>query len=380
MQKAQLSERFLAGVRSPKTKDLYARRFHAFLDWAKVTDEGFAALPNPKAEELIEGYIAHLKARAAAKEITESTVRPCLSPIRLFCLMNRMKGIDWDLLSKQVPHSKRYASDRAATLDEIRALLDHAPLRMKAIILLMSGSGFRLGAFDFLDVQDFTDAGAGVGKLVIYRGQPEEYITFTTPEAARTLNAYLEFRKAHGENLGPKSPLIRDVFDTRGGKGTAGSPQRAAGNTIAQDMARLWKKAGVRTAPAEAHRHQFKAVHNFRKYFKTRAEAKLRPIAVETLMGHSTGVSDSYYRPTETELLEEFKKAVADLSISSEERQRGEMKALASKHSEGVDKVRLELLRERDLRRSLGDQLAEIQKKQAEFVELLESSGLIKKE
>ncbi len=44
----------------------------------------------------------------------------------------------------------------------------------------------------------------------------------------------------------------------------------------------------------------------------------MKPINVETLMGHSTGISDSYYRPTEQDLLEDYLKVVDLLTISSE--------------------------------------------------------------
>jgi hypothetical protein len=46
----------------------------------------------------------------------------------------------------------------------------------------------------------------------------------------------------------------------------------------------------------------------------------MKPINVETLMGHSTGISDSYYRPTESELLEDYLKVVDHLTIKGESR------------------------------------------------------------
>lgn len=59
----------------------------------------------------------------------------------------------------------------------------------------------------------------------------------------------------------------------------------------------------------------------FRKWFKTRCEiAGMKPINIEKLMGHSVGISDSYYRATEKELLEDYLKAVAVLTISNEQR------------------------------------------------------------
>jgi hypothetical protein len=44
----------------------------------------------------------------------------------------------------------------------------------------------------------------------------------------------------------------------------------------------------------------------------------MKSINIETLMGHSIGISDSYYRATEEELLQDYLKAVDFLSISSE--------------------------------------------------------------
>ena len=43
----------------------------------------------------------------------------------------------------------------------------------------------------------------------------------------------------------------------------------------------------------------------------------MKSINIETLMGHSIGISDSYYRATEAELLEEYLIAV-DLLIVEE--------------------------------------------------------------
>ena len=47
----------------------------------------------------------------------------------------------------------------------------------------------------------------------------------------------------------------------------------------------------------------------------------MRPINIEIFMGHSVGISDSYYRATEKDLLKDYMKAVADfLTISNENR------------------------------------------------------------
>jgi hypothetical protein len=44
----------------------------------------------------------------------------------------------------------------------------------------------------------------------------------------------------------------------------------------------------------------------------------MKPIDVETLLSHSTGISNSYYRPTESELLEDYLKVQDFLTLGTE--------------------------------------------------------------
>ena len=50
----------------------------------------------------------------------------------------------------------------------------------------------------------------------------------------------------------------------------------------------------------------------------------MKPINVETLMGHSTGISDSYYRPTENDLLGDYLRVVGQLAINEIHKLRAE--------------------------------------------------------
>lgn len=78
----------------------------------------------------------------------------------------------------------------------------------------------------------------------------------------------------------------------------------------------LLHQLGFREGPKR--RHEF-SVHGFRKAFKTKAEnSGMKPINVEILMGHSVGISDSYYRPLEKDLIEDYKKAIPFLIVSQE--------------------------------------------------------------
>src|SRR5215813_3502360 len=95
------------------------------------------------------------------------------------------------------------------------------------------------------------------------------------------------------------------------------------GPSVRQYYNRLFPSIGIRNEPKR--RHEF-SIHGFRKYFKTMAEQSgVKPINVEILMGHSVGISDSYYRPTENELLQDYLKSVDALTISEEKQLRHEV-------------------------------------------------------
>jgi hypothetical protein len=66
-------------------------------------------------------------------------------------------------------------------------------------------------------------------------------------------------------------------------------------------------------------RHPYQANHSLWKLFKTRCEILgMKPINGEKLMNHSVGISDSYFRATEIELLEDYLKVVGLLLVNDE--------------------------------------------------------------
>lgn len=76
-------------------------------------------------------------------------------------------------------------------------------------------------------------------------------------------------------------------------------------------------RCGIRLEPKRKG-HELKITHGLRKYFKSRAEQTMKPANVETLMGHSLGVSDSYYKVTEGQLLTDYLRAVPLLTVLPE--------------------------------------------------------------
>ncbi len=89
----------------------------------------------------------------------------------------------------------------------------------------------------------------------------------------------------------------------------------------------LWTQGIRKKNNLKKNRYEFQTDHGFRKWFKTRCEiAGMKSINIEILMGHSVGISDSYYRVTEGELLHDYLKAIDHLTISNENQLQKEIK------------------------------------------------------
>ena len=106
----------------------------------------------------------------------------------------------------------------------------------------------------------------------------------------------------------------------------------------------IWNQGLRKKLDLGKKRHEFQADHGLRKWFKTRCElAGMKPINIEVLMGHSTGISDSYYRATEIELLEDYLKAVDFLTIDNRHAIAKQLSDFEKKKKFDIAQVNLEL-------------------------------------
>lgn len=260
--------------------------------------------------------------------------------------------LNWKKINRRIPPASKHGRDRAPKKEEIRRLLKDEDLRVKiGVLLMMSSGGLRIGAFDDLRVGDvqpiYNDDGSILcAKVKVYPEDPEEYYTFITPEAYQAVQEYLEFRRQHGEKIARDSPLLIHQFRVADReaclKRVKVKPLKASGLKRLIERA-LWKH-GIRREKKK--RHEFQADHGFRKFFKTRAEQVMKHINVEILMGHSTGVSDSYYKPTMKELLEDYVKAIPLLTINEVYELKQENLRLKNKNTlKEVEEIKEELAR-----------------------------------
>lgn len=314
--------KFEAAVPNPQTRKNYVGAARCFFDGVGMSNPEFYELAKrdlEEAEDVVSRYIASLKVRVERGEISQGYLRGRVMPLKLYCVMNRLR-LEWALLSRLLPKGKKHADDRAPTREEIRRVMNLCTLRMKVAVEFMASGGIRVGAWEYMSLRDVEPAMRGealvAGKVTVYRGEPEQYVCFVTPEAYQLYSEYLDYRTVHGESLSPEAPVIRDEFAvSQGRKGTASVVKRFRPGFIERELCRVLVRSGMRRD--RRRRYEFQAAHGFRKFFKTQAEQSgMKPANVELLMGHSIGISSSYYRPTERELLEDYLKAVPLLSTT----------------------------------------------------------------
>ena len=159
-----------------------------------------------------------------------------------------------------------------------------------------------------------------------FTGDPEEYYAFITPEAFNSLKSWMEFRSKYGERISGDSWIMRDIWQTSNMKygakfGLATNPRKLKSSGIKRLIEHALWEEGLRSRLQQGvKRHEWKAVHGFRKFYKTRTEQIMKPINVEITMGHNVGLSSSYYRPSEKEVLNDYLNAVDLLTINEENR------------------------------------------------------------
>jgi hypothetical protein len=237
--------------------------------------------------------------------------------------------ISWKRITRGLPKGRKWADDRAPTIEEIRKIVEYPDRRIKPIVYTMVSSGIRLGAWDYLrwgHVSPIYHNGNGdddfvAAKVMVYAGEEEQYFTFISPEAYRALSDWMSFREKCGEKITGESWVMRNLWDNRitKGKGWATIPKKLKPSGVKALVENaIWTQGLRAKLPAGKRRHEFQADHGFRKFFKTHAEQVMKPINVEVLMSHSTGVSDSYYRPVEKVILEDYLKAVDLLTINTD--------------------------------------------------------------
>src|SRR5215211_8495127 len=156
------------------------------MDFHGVNDVDELIRQDPKTiEQQIIDFIISLQGLSRATKSLRLAAIVALYSINDIAL-NRKK------LGKFLGPRQKLVKDRPYTLQEISQMLKVSDERMKAIVLILTSTGMRLGGLVSLKISNIQKIEEyNLYKITVYEGSAEEYICFTTPEAGAAIDFYL---------------------------------------------------------------------------------------------------------------------------------------------------------------------------------------------
>jgi hypothetical protein len=269
------------------------------------------------------------------KHVKPAVYKAYYKALKCFCDNNGIT-LQWKRITRRyLPKGGDIGKDIVPDVDAIKQILKHPDRRVKSLVLVMLSSGIRIGAWQYLqwkhvipvdkDCQildrDGDSGEVAAAKLIVYAGEPEQYLALMTPEAFCEVKEWMNSRKLAGEKISGESWLMRDKFPWNSGYGAA-NPQRLSQSGVIKILRRAVIEQGVRgkpiTRPDETIRYPFKVTHAYRKFFETKAyQTGMSRTDVYILADHEMGIDSNYVRPTEQELIRSYFKIVDHLTIYS---------------------------------------------------------------
>ena len=338
---------FLQALGSPVTRENYKYQLDRFMKWNKTSDYDALIFRDSKTGEIdnntiqrnLEDYLIYLKDRYSANYIPS-----IMAPVELFYVMNE-SNLNTKRLHKMFPTKIKKGGYGSYNREHIqKMLLSTKKKRTRSLVLFLSSTGCRVGVIPELKLKHITNI-EDCKKVVCYADTKDEYITFMTPEASQSFDDYLDERQQNHEKLSPDSPAFRKDY-LLGFAPAETMLQGTVRNALTITLRDVDKiKTGTR--------FNIPTLHGLRKYFnitlKSRPDCNLS--ICEKLMGHSVTIPmDNHYAPFDVSILfGEYKKAIPELTISGEERQKIQLETknkkleeLESKQSE-LDSVQKDL-------------------------------------
>lgn len=305
---------FVNSINSDVTRKMYEYYVSKFLEYCNLDLDSLLSLTQQEISNLIIRYLVSLKISSQYKAVIFASIKHA-------CEMNDVI-LNWKKLKKFVKSEKTVneinGKDRGYWHEEIGRILGFSDQRSKMVFFFLSSTGVRVGALQSIRIGDLEKID-NLYKIIVYRGDKEEYITFCTPECAKEIDAYLDYRKRKGEHVSQDSYLLVRKFSSN----TKDKGRPFKGRALWAVLETMLSNSGLREVDHinPFKRKQIPIFHGFRKFFtKQLVDSKLNPEIREMLLGHKIGLASAYYKPTQEEMLNEYLKAVPLLTISNEER------------------------------------------------------------
>ncbi len=250
----------------------------------------------------------------AVKDSPPTSVRLKISAAKIFLLENNVELSQrfWRRLRGRIRGNRALTLDSVPSNEELRKIMMHLPVQGKALFLVLSSSGMRIGETLQLRMEDFEMESDPV-KVNIrgeYTKTGNPRIAFISKEANEALKEWLNVREDYLKAAAGKSHLY--------GKNEADPRVFPFEATTAYIM---WhsaiRKAGFGKRDDRTNRHKVHP-HVLRKFFRTKLGTVIPVDVVEALMGHEGYLTEVYRRYSMEDLAKFYKQGEHALLVFTE--------------------------------------------------------------
>jgi len=234
------------------------------------------------------------------RRMANKTFHSYIVIIKTFFLENDITVSEKTLkrIKRLKPGTYALTRDRLPTIDELKLILSHADLRMKALILTLLSSGMRIGEAVRIKINDvdFENSPTRINLRSNITKTKKPRIVFISDEATIYVKEFLRHHDSYMRsacnrlNIPGKTKNLEDdrVFPFN----------ESSVNSAFQRLLRL---SNLDQRDTETNLHIIH-IHCFRKAFRTKMALEIPLDIVETLLGHSGYLSSAYVRHSEQEL------------------------------------------------------------------------------
>ncbi len=206
---------------------------------------------------------------------------------------------------------KSLTRDRAPTLEELRHILNHSDLQLKAYLLVLTSAGMRPGeglGIEWPDV-DLVTGKVHIRREIAKSGEPRD--TFLSIEALEVLKQWQTYHPAYAEKIDSYTVPVEFTRDTK-------RVFPLSYNGVRDKYGRVLEKCGLDEKDPTTGWLVLR-LHVMRKFFRTRLPQGGASVdAVEQMLGHEGYCGGAYVRLTDEEIETAYRGAESALWIFKE--------------------------------------------------------------
>ena len=264
----------------------------------------------------LNDFLVSLKGRAP------KTVKLYLTAVRTFFLENEIElpRLFWRRLNSRVRGSRALTLDQVPSNLQLRKIVQHLPIHGKALYLLLSSSGMRIGETLQLTSEDI-DMSSEPVKICIQGKNSKtgnSRYAFISSETKEALEDWLKIRADYLKTAVRRSKIHKkSIEDERVFPFNKETAYMMWGSAL--------KKAGLLKLDPQTKRKTMHP-HVLRKFFRSKMATLIPVDIVEALMGHEGYLTEVYRRYSQEDLAKFYGQGEPSLRIFGDGKEVAELK------------------------------------------------------